>query len=99
MRRSNFMKAGFSRRKMIKALGTTALLTPLTYGDGVRALRGEGRDTPKICLEMGEGRLSAGSPDEAGTRRVRQLGVDNVLMAGPPIPWREDQVRAIMDRL
>jgi mannonate dehydratase len=93
------MKADFSRRKMMKAVGATALLTPLTRGVGVRELRGEGRDTPKICLEMGEGRLSAGSPDEAGMRRVRQLGVDYVLMVGPPIPWREDQVRAIMDRL
>jgi mannonate dehydratase len=93
------MKADFSRRKMMKALGTTALLTPLTRGVGVRELRGEGHDTPKICLEMGGGRLSAGSPDEAGTRRVKQLGVDYVLMAGPPIPWREDQVRAIMDPL
>jgi mannonate dehydratase len=93
------MKADFSRRKMMKALGTTALLTPLAHGLDVRELRGEGSDTPKICLEMGEGRLSAGSPGEAGMRRVRQLGVDYVLMAGPPIPWREDQVRTIMDRL
>jgi mannonate dehydratase len=93
------MKVNFSRRKMMKSVGATALLTPLTHGVGVRGLRGEGGDTPKICLEMGDGRLSAGGLDEAGMRRVKQLGVDDVLMGGPPIPWREDQVRAIMDRL
>ena len=67
------MKADFSRRKLMKAVGATALLTPLTHGADVPELRGEGRDTPKICLEMGEGRLSAGSPDEPGMRRVNNL--------------------------
>ena len=93
------MKANFSRRKMMKAVGAASLLTPLTRGVDGREESGEGRDTPKICLEMGEGRLSAGSPDEGGMRRVKQLGVDYVLMGGPPIPWREDQLRAIIDRL
>ena len=93
------VNAHFSRRKMMKALGTTALLTRLTHGQDVMELCGEGGDTPKICLEMGGGRLSVGSLDEAGMRRVKQLGVDYVLMTGPPIPWREDQIRSTMDRL
>ncbi len=92
------MNADLSRRKMIKAVGATALLTPL--GDAaVPQERGEDCDTPKICLEMGAGRLAAGNLDEAGMRRVKQLGVDHVLMGGPPIPWRDDQIRLIMDRL
>jgi len=51
------VNAHFSRRKMMKALGTTALLTRLTHGQDVMELCGEGGDTPKICLEMGGGRL------------------------------------------
>lgn len=37
---------------------------------------------------------------EASTlRRVKQLGVDHVCMGGPPIPWREEELRARMDTL
>ncbi|PYV08310.1 MAG: hypothetical protein DMG23_13865 [Acidobacteria bacterium] len=32
-------------------------------------------------------------------RRVKQLGVDHVLMGGPPIPWKESLIQSIMDRL
>jgi mannonate dehydratase len=48
----------------------------------------EGPDTPKICLGY------FGTPDEAGMRRVKQIGVDHVLTGGPPIPWTEADVRA-----
>ncbi len=92
------MNEALSRRKMIKALGATALLTPLRRGLAEPELKGEGRDTPKICLEI-DGRLSAGDLNEAGMRRVKQLGVDHVLMGGPRIPWEESQVRSLMDRL
>ncbi len=92
------MNAVLSRRKMIKAVGATALLTPLTHGAVNPELRGEGRDTPKICLEINGG-LSAGNLDKAGMRRVKQLGVDHVLMGGPRIPWGERQIRSIMGRL
>jgi mannonate dehydratase len=54
---------------------------------------------PKICLEMGRGKLAAGTLDEAGMRRIAQLGVKDVIMGGPPIPWREDQLRGTMDSL
>src|SRR5205807_7461844 len=50
-------------------------------------------------LEMGAGRLAASNLDEAGVRRVKQLGVDHVLMGGPPIPWEESQIRSIRERL
>ena len=32
-------------------------------------------------------------------RRVKQLGVDYVVMGGPPIPWQEEDVRARIDHL
>jgi mannonate dehydratase len=59
----------------------------------------EGRDTPKIALELSPGALSAGKLDQAGMRRVKQLGVDHVLMGGPPIPWGEEDIRSRMDIL
>src|SRR5574337_1265456 len=93
------MNTNLSRRKMIKAVGVAAMLTPLTHGAVVPVLGDEGRDTPKICLELGGGGLSAGHLDDAGVRRVKQLGVDYVLMGGPPIPWRESQIRSVMDHL
>jgi len=91
------MDAGFSRRKVIQAVAATALLPSLRHGES--APGAERDDTPKICLEIGAGSLSAGNLDEAGIRRVKQLGVDFVLMVGPRIPWEEGQIRSIMDRL
>jgi mannonate dehydratase len=82
------------------------MLVPLRRGAMLGArrgsgpgLRGEGPETPKICLEMGSGGLAAGQLTDAGIRRVKQLGVDHVLMGGPPIPWGETQIRSVMDRL
>ena len=54
---------------------------------------------PKICLEMGNGGLSAGKVDEAGMRRVKQLGVNHVLMGGPHMPWKVEELRSLMDKL
>ncbi len=48
---------------------------------------------------MGTHGLAAGRLDEAGMRRVKQLGVDHVLMGGPRIPWQESQIRATIDLL
>lgn len=54
---------------------------------------------PRICLEMGRGKLAAGTLDEAGMRRIVQLGVNDVIMSGPPIPWAEAQLRSLIDSL
>ena len=53
------MRADLSRREIMKAVGATALLAPRVDRASVMGLRGEGPDTPKICLEMGAGRLAA----------------------------------------
>jgi mannonate dehydratase len=84
---------------MIKAVGATGLLSPPARGAVALELSAEGPGTPKICLEMGDSGLSAGRPDDAGIRRIKQLGVDHVLMGGPPIPWREEQIRSLVERL
>jgi len=93
------MRSDLSRRKIMQAIGVTALATQATPGAQIPGPRAEGRDTPKICLESGAGSLSAGHLDAAGMRRVKQLGVDHVLMGGPKIPWEEGQIRSIMDAL
>jgi mannonate dehydratase len=93
------MNADFSRRKLIQAAGAAALPFPATAA--VRSgPRLDGAGTPKICLEVGGSALAAGTPDEAGARRVKQLGVDHVIARYPgPIPWREARLRELIDRL
>jgi mannonate dehydratase len=54
---------------------------------------------PKICLEIGGGSLAAGTLDDVGIRRVKQLGVDYVVMGGPKIPWSEAEVKSRIDKL
>src|SRR5579871_4519519 len=87
-----------SRRKILRTAGAGALFLPPAWPDAIPGPRSEGSDTPKICLEAGGGALSAGGPEPAGMRRVKQLGVDHVLMGGPRIPWEEGRVRALMER-
>jgi mannonate dehydratase len=60
---------------------------------------GMGGAAPRLCLEMGGGSLSAGRLDPAGMRRIKQLGVNDVLMGGPRIPWEESRIRSIIDEL
>ena len=49
-----------------------------------------GPDKPKICM------LS--SLDRGYMRKIKQLGVDNVLTGGPQIPWTEKSLLEIMDQ-
>jgi len=75
-------------------------------------MRNEASDTPRICLELSAGPLAGAIPaisstgqlsaitiDDAGLRRLKQLGVNYVLGGGPRIPWQEADLRARMDRL
>ena len=59
-----------------------------------RVLHNEAPDTPKICLEL-SGKVGAANLDEAGMRRVKQLGVDHVATGGPAIPWEVGQIRSL----
>src|SRR6516225_9624184 len=56
---------------------------------------------PKIALELSRvgSYFATGTVDDAGMRRVKQLGVNDVLMGGPPIPWLEPDLRALLDKL
>jgi mannonate dehydratase len=93
------MNLRLSRRRIIQSIGVAALPSPMTPAPDNPGLRAEHSDTPKICLEIGAGSLSAGGPTAAGMRRVKQLGVNHVLMGGPRIPWEESRIRSIMDSL
>ncbi|MDQ2899983.1 MAG: mannonate dehydratase [Acidobacteriota bacterium] len=93
------MNTNLSRRILIQVAGLGALAAPSAPAADMPASRVEGKDTPKICLEVGQGGLSAGTVDEAGMRRVKQLGVNYVLSGGPRIPWQESQLKDMMERL
>src|SRR5690349_11442704 len=84
------------RRELLQVMGGAALaapfrriLVPASLND---ARENPTTPTPKIALELG-------STDDAGMRRVKQLGVNHVLTGGPPIPWQEADLQMRMDKL
>ena len=91
------MDASLSRRSLLQILGAAGFLSSASFKSSAAAqpkfsrMPAEGKDTPKICL---------GYPaaDDAGMRRVKQIGVDNVLMGGPRIPWEEADIRGRLER-
>jgi mannonate dehydratase len=52
----------------------------------------EGPDTPKICVGISR------DANVNEMRQIKQIGTDYVLMGGPPIPWKVEDLKAIMDR-
>src|SRR5205085_12457288 len=86
------MESALSRRNILQVAGGV-VLAPAAIPAQIPGPRTEGPNTPKICLEMGGGGLSAGGFDDAGIRRVKQLGVEYVLTGGPRIPWQEADIR------
>jgi mannonate dehydratase len=91
------MDRSFSRRKAIRGIGAAAASIPAGRRLAAQDRTGAGA-LPKICLEVGAGGLSAGRLEDAGMRRVKQLGVDYVVMGGPPIPWEESEIRSRIER-
>ena len=97
---------GLPRRKLLQVIAGTTLSASFPIIDA-RKLNVEYRDQagmsriPKIALELSRTGpyFATGTIDEAGMRRVQQLGVSDVMMGGPPIPWREPDLRALMDKL
>jgi mannonate dehydratase len=88
------MSDKLSRRHLMQTLSALALTRPLslTAADATWPPQ-QGPNTPKICLG------APPDPDEATVRRYKQIGVDYVLMGGPPkIPWTEEELRARMDK-
>ena len=57
-----------------------------------RGMPGDGPGRPRICLG------ASPTADEAQIRRLKQIGVSHVLMGGPAAPWKEDELKARLDR-
>ena len=98
------MSFDLSRRNLMVGLGSTAVVSAaLPVLAKAQAARGkgtlpvgmpqEGPDTPKLAAP-----LNVGSITDQSMRAVKQLGVNHVLMGGPPMPWTEPQLRAIVDK-
>ena len=86
------MTPGWSRREMMQAVGAAALSPAALAAAQVPWPPAEGAHRPKICLGV------RADLDEAGLRRLKQIGVDYVLMGGPAIPWQEADLRARIQR-
>lgn len=81
-----------TRREIIKAIGASAVLAPTLSATQKSSWPPAETGAPKICLGVRP------DLDAAGMRRVKQIGVDYVLMGGPPIPWTEEVLRERMNR-
>jgi mannonate dehydratase len=81
-----------SRRGFIHATGAFAVAPALAKAAAGSWPPAEGDGVPKICLGVGA------NADEKEMRRLKQIGVDHVLMGGPPIPWKEADLRGLGER-
>ncbi len=88
--------ASVSRRRFLEGVGAVALA-----GATPSASSAPGAEAPRAVREPAAAKMCLGSSSratDADMRRIRQLGVDHVLMGGPPIPWQEPALRQIVDR-
>src|SRR6202034_4144210 len=104
------MSSDFSRRALMKGICSTAALSaalpaaavlPAAAADGTGykgphgpGMPQEGPNTPKICAPVSGSEIT----DES-MRMVKQIGVNNVLMGGPKMPWQEADLQATVDKL
>ena len=98
------VKFDSSRRKMLQLMGATGLSASAERISALSAMDVRDiasiPDVPRIAIEISIGAsASAAGVDESAMRRVKQLGVNDVLTGGPAIPWQEADLRALMDRL
>ena len=105
------MSSDFSRRALMKgiysaaalsaALPAAAVLPAAAAANGTEykgphgpGMPQEGPNTPKICAP-----ISGGEITDESMRMVKQIGVNNVLMGGPKMPWQEADLQATVDKL
>ena len=95
-----------SRRKLLQAISATTLSASLPVAAVPESVakdrdRSEMSRIPKIALELTRtgSNLATGNVDDRGMRRLKQLGINDVLMGGPVIPWQETELRSLMERL
>jgi mannonate dehydratase len=99
------MTTKISRRKLMQTAGVAsvaAMSPPPMNAASMPGPRFEGKDTPKLCLGIGDGGpLPQGTPDETaatGARRLLQLGVEHAITGMGRIPWDEETLRTLLDR-
>jgi mannonate dehydratase len=81
-----------ARRSFVHAAGAFALAPTLARPAAGSWPPAEGEGVPKICTGVGAG------AEVKQMRRLKQIGVDHVLMGGPPLPWKEADLRALVER-
>jgi mannonate dehydratase len=86
------MSSRLTRRSFFEATGALALAPALARAAPGDWPPDEGALTPKLCLGV------AANADEKEMRGLRQIGIEHVLMGGPPIPWEESDLRVRMER-
>jgi mannonate dehydratase len=80
------------RRGFLHTAGAFALSPALARSAAREWPPAEGGGVPKICLGIGA------NATEKEMRGFRQIGVDHVLMGGPPIPWKEADLQVLVER-
>lgn len=96
----------FSRRKLLQLFGASAFSASFPSAS-ITEWSDASRDiatipgVPRIAIEISRTKAPslADSVDQQAVRRVKQLGVNDVLTGGPPIPWQESDLRAFIAKL
>lgn len=86
------MSSRLSRRGFVQSAAALAVAPAAIARSSPRGWPpAEGEHTPKLCLGTGA------TADAKQMRRLRQIGVDHVLMGGPEVPWAEADLRALVE--
>jgi len=95
-----------SRRKLLQVMGAAVLSASCPRTVSSKSLNDTRKTSrtssiPKIALDLSwtGPDFATSTVDPAAMRRVKQLGVNDVLMGGPPIPWQEADLQRLMDQL
>jgi mannonate dehydratase len=96
----------FSRRKLLQAMSVAAVSASIPEAVVPQVFaelhdRRDGAGGPNLALELSRtgSFFATGGVDEAGMRRLKQLGITHTIMGGPPIPWQEADLRSLTDQL
>jgi len=92
-----------SRRSLMQsaAVAGAAAMSPPAGAATMPPPRFEGKDTPKLCLGVGDGgggpQTSGADAIAAGARKLCQIGVTHAITGMGRIPWDETALRNLLD--
>jgi len=92
-----------SRRSLMQsaAVAGAAAMSPPAGAATMPPPRFEGKDTPKLCLGVGDGgggpQTSGADAIVAGARKLCQIGVTHAITGMGRIPWDETALRNLLD--